>query len=91
MPFVVTGWKGWSGTDNTTLNIETTAADGSSNATVDAVEIATDGTGVFTGSDTTITAATIANGSTIWLDFDDTDTPTYVKITLYGYYDANVN
>jgi hypothetical protein len=91
MSFVITGWKAWSGTDDTTLNIETTAADGSSNATVDAVEIATNGTGVFTGADTTITAATIANGSLLWLDFDDTDTPTYVKITIYGYYDANVN
>jgi len=90
MSFIITGWKGWSGTDDTTLNIETTAADGSGNATVDAVEIAT-GAGPFTASDTTITAATIANGSLLWLDFDDTDDPSYVKLTIYGYYDANVN
>lgn len=91
MTFTVTGWKAWSGTDNTTLNIETTAADGQTNATVDAVEIATNGTGVYTASDTTITAATIANGSLIWLDFDDTDDPAYVKLVIYGYYSADVN
>jgi len=90
MTFTVTGWKCWAGTDDTTLNIETTAADGSSNATVDAVECAT-GSGPYTGSDTTITAGTIANGSLIWLDFDDTDDPSYVKLTIYGYYDADVN
>jgi hypothetical protein len=91
MTFTVTGWKAWSGTDDTTLNIETTAADGQTNATVDAVEIATNGTGVYTASDTTITAATIANGSLIWLDFDDTDDPAYVKLVIYGYYSADVN
>jgi len=88
--FIITGWKAWSGADDTTLNIETTAADGSSNATVDAVEIAT-GSGPYTASDTTITAATIANGSLIWLDFDDTDDPSYVKLTIYGYYNADVD
>lgn len=91
MTFTVTGWKAWSGTDDTTLNIETTAANGQTNATVDAVEIATNGTGVYTAADTTITAATIANGSLIWLDFDDTDDPAYVKLVIYGYYSADVN
>jgi hypothetical protein len=91
MSFVVTGWKGWSGTDDTTLNVEEVDADGvSNNATVDAVELAT-GTGPYTGSDTTITGATIENGHLLVLDFDDTDTPTYVKITIYGYYAADVN
>jgi hypothetical protein len=90
MSFIITGWKGWSDTDDTTLNIETTAADGSSSATVDAVEIAT-GSGPYTGADTTITAATIANGSLLWLDFDDTDDPGYVKMTIYGYYNADVD
>lgn len=91
MSFVITGWKAWSGTDDTTLNIEETDADGQNNATVDAVEIATDGTGLFYASDTTITGATIENGHLLWLDFDDTDDPTYVKLTIYGYYNADVN
>ena len=90
MTFTVTGWKCWAGADDTTLNIETTAADGSTNATVDAVECAT-GSGPYTGADTTITAGTISNGSLIWLDFDDTDDPSYVKLVIYGYYNADVN
>jgi hypothetical protein len=91
MSFIVTGWKVWSDTDDTTLNIEEIDADGANNATVDAVEVATNGTGVFTGSDTTITAATIENGHLLVLDFDDTDTPGQVKVTIYGYYAADVN
>lgn len=91
MSFIVTGWKAWSDTDDTTLNIEEIDADGQNNATVDAVEIATNGTGLFTGSDTTITAATIENGHLLVLDFDDTDTPGQVKVTIFGYYAADVN
>ena len=91
MTFVVTSWTGQSGTDNTTLNIETTDNTGATNATVDAVEIATDGTGLFYATDSTITAGTITNGSIIWLDFDDTDTPTWVSMSICGYYNADVN
>jgi hypothetical protein len=91
MNFVITGWKGWSDVDDTTLNIETTAADGQTNATVDAVELATNGTGVYTGADTSITAGTIANGSLIWLNFDNTDAPGIVHMTIYGYLAGDVN
>jgi hypothetical protein len=91
MDFVVTGWKAWSDTDDTSLAIEEVDADGVSNAaTVDAVEIAT-GSGPYTGSDTTISAATVENGHMLRLDFDDTDTPGIVKLTIYGYFNANVN
>jgi len=91
MSFVVTGWSAASGTDDTDLNIEETDADGQNNATVDAVSITTNGTGIFTASDTTITGATIENGHRLLLDFDNTDAPTWVKITIYGYYAADVN
>ena len=91
MSFVVTGWTAKSDTDDTTLNIEEIDSDGANNATVDAVEIATNGTGLFYGSDATITAATIETGHIIVIDFDDTDTPGQVKIAISGYYDANVN
>lgn len=91
LPFVVTGWDFESGADNTDCNIEETDADGANNATVDAVSITTDGTGLFYASDTTITAATIENGHRIIIDFDDTDTPSYVKGVIYGFYDADVN
>jgi hypothetical protein len=91
MSFIVTGWNAWSSSDDTTLNIEEIDGDGQNNATVDAVEIATNGTSIYYASDTTITAATIETGHILVLDFDDTDTPSLVKITIYGYYDANVN
>ena len=65
--------------------------DGQNDATVDAVEIATNGTGLYYGSDTTITGPNIENGHLLYLDFDDTDAPAMVKITIYGYYDSNVN
>lgn len=83
--FIITGWKAWAGADDTSLNIEETDADGANNATVDAVEIAT-GSGPYTAADTTITGATIEAGHLIWLDFDDTDDPSYVKLVIYGYY-----
>jgi hypothetical protein len=86
MSFVVTGWSAKSDTDDTTLNLEEIDGDGQNNATVDAVEIATNGTGLFYASDTTITAATIENGHVLVLDFDDTDTPGQVKIVVYGYF-----
>jgi hypothetical protein len=91
MSFVVTGWIFWSDTDDTTLNIEEIDADGANNTTVDAVEIATNGTGLFSATDTTITAATIETGHLLVLDFDDTDTPGQVKGTIYGYLAGDVN
>ena len=91
MSFVVTGWDATSDTDDTTLNIEEIDNDGANNATVDAVEIATNGTGLFYASDTTITGATIEDGHRLVLDFDDTDTPGQVHITIYGYFNADVN
>lgn len=91
MSFVITGWRGISLTDDTTLNIEEVDADGANNATVDAVEIATNGTGIFTGTDDTITAGIVEDGHIILLDFDDTDAPTQVHMTLLGFYNADVN
>ena len=91
MNFVITGWEGISDTDDTTLTITVMDADGQNPATVDAVEIATNGTGIYTGTDTTITAGTIATGKIVYLNFDDTDAPGQVHMTIYGYYNADVN
>ena len=91
MSFVVTSWTAQSAADNTDLNIETTTNTGGTNATVDAVSIATDGTGLFYASDATITAGTITTGSIIWLDFDDTDDPGWVSVSVCGYYNGDVN
>lgn len=91
MTFTITEISCASGTDNTTLNIEEVDADGQNNATVDAVEIATDGTGLFTQTETTITGATIEAGHRILIDFDDTDDPAWVQISISGFYNANVD
>jgi len=91
MSFIVTGWKGWSTSDDTSLAIMEEDSDGQNDATVDAVEIATDGTSLYYGSDTTITGATIENGHMLYFDFDDADTPALVKVVVYGYYNADVN
>lgn len=91
MSFTVTGWSAKSSTDNTALNIEETDGDGQNNVVVDAVNITTDGTGLYYASDATISNPTIETGHLLWLDFDDTDDPTWVKITIYGYYNADVN
>lgn len=91
MTFTVVSWSGKSGTDNTTLAIMEGDADGQNPTTVDAVEIATDGTGLYYGSDTTITAGTIETGHILYLDFDDTDDPAWVKMTICGWYNADVD
>jgi hypothetical protein len=87
----IVAWDMESGTDDTTLNIEETDADGQNNSTVDAVEIATDGTGIYYGSDTTITAGTIETEHRVLLDFDDTDTPDYVKFSIGYWENADVD
>ena len=91
MNFVVTGWSATSTADDTTLTIYEEDANGQNDTTVDAVEIATNGTGLYYASDTSITAGTIENGHLIYLDFDNTDTPAMVNIVIYGYFVADVN
>jgi len=91
MTFTITCIRAWSDTDDTTLNVETYDSDWDNNATVDALEIATDGTANYYVEETTITAATIAAGSWIVLDFDDTDDPGWVHINVMGYFDADVD
>ena len=91
MSYVITKIRAWSDTDDTTLNVETVDSDWDNNATVDAIEIATDEVANFSVEETTITAATIAADSLIVLDFDDTDDPGWVMITICGYFLSNVD
>ena len=91
MTFVITMIRAWSDTDDTTLNVETYDSAWANNATVDALEIASDGTANFYVEETTITAGTIAAGSLIVLDFDDTDDPGWVKFNIMGYFNADVD
>lgn len=92
MPFVITSWSAESTSDNTDFTIKTMTSSGGSITTVDAVSITTDGTSMFYATDPDgITSATIASGNIIFLDFDDTDAPAMVHITIIGYYNADVN
>lgn len=91
MTFYITKIRAWSDTDDTTLNVETYDSDWNNNATVDALEIASDATANYYVEETTITANTIADGSLIVLDFDDTDDPGWVKINIMGWFDADVD
>jgi len=94
MTFIIDEYKGWSDTDDTTLNLEEEDADGANNGSIDetSLELATDGTGVYTGADDgTINAPNIETGHIILVDFDDTDDPGMVKITIKGHFDGDVD
>jgi hypothetical protein len=91
MTFTITKIEAWADTDDTDLNIEEYDADGASNnATVDAVTCTT-GTGPYTATETTITGPTIEANHTLFIDFDDTDDPGWVKITICGWFNADVD
>ena len=81
------------GGDDVSLALEelTDQTDFTAITTVDAVEIADNGTSVFYASDTTITHATIEHDNILSIDFDQTDTPDYVTIAVTGWYNADVN
>jgi hypothetical protein len=80
-----------SDTDDTALTIMEEDADGANDATVDAITISTDGTGLYYQTETTITGPTIESGHLLYADFDDTDTPGQVKCTIRGWFNADVD
>lgn len=91
MTFTVVEWKGWSNIDDVLLDIVIApATDYTDITTVDAVTIDTNGTGVFYGSDTTITAGTIAADSTLAIDFGAT-APEYVQLAITGWFNSDVD
>jgi len=70
--------------DDTDFRIEEYDADGSSNEALVKAETCDTGSGPYTNDgQSTITNATVENGHILVLDFDDTDTPDYVHITLW--------
>jgi len=83
----------WSDTDDVSLELEeiTSMTDFTSLTTVQAVEIATDGTSCFYSTYTVITHDTIETDHLLAIDFDTTDEPEYVKLTITGWFDANVD
>lgn len=91
MAFNITKIEAWSDTDDTTVNVEVYDSVFGNNATVDALEIAGDGTANYYVTETTITAKTIAANYILVLDFDDTDDPGWVKISICGWFNSDVN
>jgi hypothetical protein len=92
MTFNVVEIWAWAPDDDTSVNVEiVTATDLSGPTTLDALEIATNGTSVFYVTETTISDATVAHDEIIVLDFDDTDDPGYVKIAIRGWFNADVD
>jgi len=93
MTFTIVEWKAWSDDDNVSLELEelTDQTNYTAITTIDAVEIATDGTGVYYASDATITHAAIEHDHSIAIDFDTTDTPDYVQIAITGWFNSDVD
>lgn len=93
MTFTITEWKAWSDDDDVSLEIEelTDQTDYTAITTVDAVEIATNGTGVYYASDATITHAAIEHDHSLAIDFDTSDTPDYVQIAITGWFNSDVD
>ena len=92
MVFTLLEIWGWSDTDDTSVNVEVvTATNWTTRNTVDALEIAADGTGVYSDTETSFTDSTIAHDEIITLDFDDTDTPGVVKVNICGWFNADID
>lgn len=92
MIFTVVEIWAWSDVDDTDVNVEiVTAIDWSSPTTLDALAIATDGTGIFYVTETTIADPTVAHDEIIVLDFDDTDDPGMVKINIIGWFNSDID
>lgn len=70
--------------DNTDFRIEEYDADGAAGEAEVKTEVCDTGSGPYTNdAQGTITNPTIENGHILVLDFDDTDTPDYLHITLW--------
>ncbi len=90
--FVVTEIKSWSDDDNVDYVLEEYAPTNLSSATtIHSVVITDGGTNVFWDTVSSPTAPNIENGNIIAIDFSDTDTPDFVKITIKGYYNGDVD
>jgi hypothetical protein len=86
-------WKAWTNVNAVSLELEelTSMTDFTARTLVDAVEIATAGTGVYYASDNTITHSTIEHDHSLAIDYDIADTPNYVHITIGLWFDSDVD
>lgn len=91
MTLTIVKIEAWADVDDTAFAIEVYDADGAANnATVDELNCTT-GTGPYTDTETTITAGVIAANRTLFIDFDDTDDPGWVKWSIVGWLNADVD
>jgi hypothetical protein len=90
--FIVTKVEAWSDTTATAFVIDEYDADGASNtAEIDGDLNCATGSGPYTDTETDISNATVEADHTIFIDFDDTDDPGWVKISISGYFNADVD
>jgi hypothetical protein len=94
MSFIITEIEAWSDVDSSVFSVLEYAPQdlSSAAATIEAsIDTGTTGTSVANVTVTSIDNATVENGNMIFLDFDNTDDPGWVKISIRGYYNADVN
>jgi hypothetical protein len=93
MTFTIVEIQAWSDDDDVTFEVEelTNISDFTAITTVDAVDTGTTGTSVSYVSETTITHAAIEHDHLLAIDFDATDTPDYLKVTICGWFNADVD
>jgi hypothetical protein len=90
--FIVTKVEAWADTDDTAFVIDEFDADGASNtAEIDGDLNCTTGSGPYTDTETDIANPTVEADHMIFIDFDDTDDPGWVKISISGYFNADVD
>ena len=91
MGFTITKIEAWSDTDDTAFVIDEYDADGASNTVeIDAVNC-TAGSDPYTATETTISNPLIEANHTIFIDFDDADTPGWVMVGICGWFNADVD
>jgi len=92
MTFTITKIEAWSDVTATAFVIDEFDADGSGNThEVDGDLNCATGSGPYTDTETDIALPVIEASHTLFIDFDDTDDPGWVKITICGWYNADVD
>jgi hypothetical protein len=92
MSLIITKIEAWADTNATAFVIDEYDADGASNtAEIDGDLNCATGSGPYTDTETDISNATVEADHTIFIDFDDTDEPGWVKATITGYYNGDVD
>ena len=90
--FNIIGIESNSDTDDTVYALnESSATDYGSLTLIGTITIDTNGTGVFTSTDTSLSHSVIENDNVISFNNDSADDPDYINFSIEGYFDANVD